>query len=100
MRVFWRRIRRRHIRGMGHCAAILCLVVFHSLPVEAKTRSDFDPEARFADLKTFAFVAGVDLGKSGLMDDPETRTRIANFVSGMNLLLRRSSPKCLDPQYR
>lgn len=83
MRVFWRRIRRRHVRGMRHCAAILCLVLFHVASVDAKTRSDFDPEARFADFKTFAFVAGVDLGKSGLMDDPETRTRIANFVSGI-----------------
>jgi hypothetical protein len=64
-------------------AAILCLALFQFSTVEAKTRSDFDPEARFSAFKTFAFVAGIDLGKTGLMDDPDTRTRIANFVSGI-----------------
>jgi hypothetical protein len=59
------------------------LVLFQFSTVEAKTRSDFDPEARFSAFKTFAFVAGIDLGKTGLMDDPDTRTRIANFVSGI-----------------
>ena len=48
-----------------------------------RLRSDFDPDAPFSVFKTFAFVAGIDLGKTGLMDDPDTRTRIANFVSGI-----------------
>jgi len=68
---------------MWSFAAFLCCVLFHSASVAAKTRNDFDPAAQFSAFKTFAFVAGIDLGKTGLMDDPETRTRIANFVSGI-----------------
>jgi hypothetical protein len=64
-------------------AAILCLALFHAAAAGAKTKSDFDPDAPFHTLKTFAFVAGIDLGKTGLMDDPETRARIGNFVSGI-----------------
>jgi len=64
-------------------AVILCLVLSHSETIGAKTRSDFDPAARFSAFKTFAFIAGIDLGKTGLMDDPDTRARIANFVSGL-----------------
>jgi hypothetical protein len=82
-RVFLQGIERRHVNRIRAAATILCLVLFHSTPGGAKTRSDFDPDASFSAFKTFAFVAGIDLGKTGLMDDPDTRTRIANFVSGI-----------------
>lgn len=80
---FLQRVKSRHMHKMRHCAAVLSLILWHSGPAGAKTRNDFDPKARFSTFKTFAFVAGIDLGKTGLMDDPDTRTRIANFVSGI-----------------
>jgi len=79
MNVFLRIEKRRTL----HSAVILCLVLSNSGAVSAKTKSDFDPAARFSDFKTFAFVAGIDLGKTGLMDDPDKRAQIANFVSGI-----------------
>lgn len=73
---------------MTNCGPVrrLCLsVVMLALPfaVHAKTRNDFDPEAPFPAFKTFSLVAGIDLQKTGLLDDPERRMRVANFVSGI-----------------
>jgi Domain of unknown function (DUF4136) len=82
-RIILQRIGRRHASGIRAAATILCLVLIHSVPTGAKTRNDFDPGAPFSTFKTFAFVAGIDLGKTGLMDDPDTRARIGNFVSGI-----------------
>jgi hypothetical protein len=76
-------IKSRRVNRPGFCGAFLCCALCHSAIVQAKTQNDFDPTAQFSAFKTFAFVAGIDLGKTGLMDDPETRTRIANFVSGI-----------------
>lgn len=58
------------------------LAALLALPLAAKTKNDFDPEADFSNLRTFSLVAGIDLSKTGIMDDPEKRMRIANFVSG------------------
>jgi hypothetical protein len=83
MRAFLPPIERRYTNTMRPTGAILCLALFHAATAGAKTKSDFDPDAPFHALKTFAFVAGIDLGKTGLMDDPDTRARIGNFVSGI-----------------
>lgn len=64
------------IRGMAAAA-------FLFIPCgEAKTWNDFDPDADFKSFKTFSLVAGIDMTKTGILDDPERRMRIANFVSG------------------
>jgi len=61
--------------------ALLCLL--HTAPAAAKTKNDFDPAADFSKFKTFSLVAGIDLTKTGLLDNPEKRMRVANFVSGI-----------------
>jgi hypothetical protein len=61
---------------------LACLAALLAAQAGAKTKNDFDPEATFSNLRTFSLVAGIDLGKTGIMDDPEKRMRIANFVSG------------------
>ncbi len=60
----------------------VCFAALFAAQLSAKTKNDFDPEADFSNLKTFSLVAGIDLSKAGIMDDPEKRMRIANFVSG------------------
>jgi hypothetical protein len=44
--------------------------------------NDFDPNAAFARYKTYAFVAGYELEKSGILEDPVRRERIKNFIAG------------------
>jgi len=61
-------------------AALAALLL---LPAAAKTRNDFDPGADFSTFKTFSLITGIDLNKTGLLDDPERRMRVANFVSGI-----------------
>ncbi len=63
-------------------SALLSGLLLCGLLIEGKTKNDFDPDADFTKFKTFSLVAGIDLGKTGIMDDPEKRMRIANFVSG------------------
>jgi hypothetical protein len=48
-----------------------------------KAHSDFDPTADYTKFKTFSLVAGIDLSKSGVLEDPQKRMRVANFVSGI-----------------
>jgi hypothetical protein len=45
-------------------------------------RNDFDPATDFSRFRTFSFVKGIDVGHSGVLDDPLTRERVANFISG------------------
>jgi hypothetical protein len=53
------------------------------LAYAGKVHNDFDPAVDYTKFKTFSFVAGIDMGKTGIMDDPQKRMRIANFVSGI-----------------
>jgi Domain of unknown function (DUF4136) len=46
-------------------------------------KTDFDPAIQFTGFKTFSFVGGQELTKTGLLSNPETRDRIKNFVSGV-----------------
>jgi hypothetical protein len=50
--------------------------------VRADVKNDFDPQADFGRFRTFCFVGGFELEKSGLLSDPENRERIKNFISG------------------
>jgi Domain of unknown function (DUF4136) len=45
-------------------------------------QNDFDPAVDFTRFKTFSFIGGHDLEKSGVLADPATRERIKNFISG------------------
>lgn len=62
---------------------MLVLPITAHLALAAKTHNDFDPDADFSKFKTFSLVAGIDLAKTGVLEDPEKRMRIANFVSGI-----------------
>ena len=59
-------------------AAILSMTC--SLPAEVRT--DFDPAADFGRFKTYSFVRALELEKTGILNDQETRDRIRNFIAG------------------
>jgi hypothetical protein len=63
--------------------ALPSLLLLAGALLPGKTKNDFDPDADYSKLATFSLVAGIDLSKTGIMDDPEKRMRIANFVSGI-----------------
>ena len=44
--------------------------------------NDFDPDVDFSRFRTFTFIGGKDVGKSGWLDDPEMYERFRNFISG------------------
>lgn len=45
-------------------------------------KNDFDPDAAFPTYKTFAMIGGVDIERSGWLDEPEMRERFKNFIGG------------------
>ena len=46
-------------------------------------RNDFDPDGKFANYHTFSFVKGIELDKSGLLNQPGMSDRIMNLISGV-----------------
>jgi hypothetical protein len=50
--------------------------------VAGNARNDFDPDVDFSRFKTFAFIGGKDLERSGWLDEPGMRERFKNFISG------------------
>jgi Domain of unknown function (DUF4136) len=58
----------------------LVVCVWPALAGEAK--NDFDPNVDFSQFKTFAFIGGIDIEKSGWLDEPEMHERFKNFISG------------------
>ena len=48
----------------------------------ANAKNDFDPDVDFSRFKTFAFIGGQDIEKSGWLDEPGMRNRFKNFISG------------------
>ena len=46
-------------------------------------KTDFDPEVDFTRFRTYSFVGGQEIGRTGLLANPETRERIKNFISGV-----------------
>ncbi len=59
-------------------AAILSL----TCSLFADVFTDFDPATDFTRYQTYSFVHGLEIEKSGLLNDPETRERIKNFIAG------------------
>lgn len=45
-------------------------------------KTDFNPDIDFTVHKTFSFVGGQEMTKTGLLADPQVRERIKNFISG------------------
>jgi len=45
-------------------------------------KNDFDPDVDFARFHTFSFIGGMDIEKSGWLDEPGMRERFKNFISG------------------
>jgi hypothetical protein len=64
------------------CCLALCLVL-PAMAGESDVQTDFDPAVDFTKFKTFSFVGGQELGRTGLLSNPETRERIKNFISGV-----------------
>ncbi len=46
-------------------------------------RNDFDPDGQFTKYQTFSFVKGIELDKSGLLNQPGMTNRIMNLISGV-----------------
>jgi hypothetical protein len=61
-------------------AAVLVLV----MPLHAiDFRNDFDPDGKFANYQTFCFVKGIELDKTGLLNQPGMPDRMMNLISGV-----------------
>jgi hypothetical protein len=45
-------------------------------------KNDFDPDVDFARFRTFTFIGGKDLDRSGWLDEADTRERFKNFIAG------------------
>jgi hypothetical protein len=60
----------------------LCLVL-PAMASDSDVKTDFDPAVDFTKFKTYSFVGGQELSKTGLLSTPETRERIKNFISGV-----------------
>jgi len=77
---------------------LLLLIFAFGALVCADVKNDFDPDADYSKYRTFCFVGGVDLEKTGILNDPETRERVKNFISGvMELRGYKEVPK--DAKY-
>ncbi|MBL0155801.1 MAG: DUF4136 domain-containing protein [Bryobacterales bacterium] len=50
--------------------------------VAGDVKTDFNPDIDFTVHKTFSFVGGQEMTKTGLLADPQVRERIKNFISG------------------
>jgi len=64
--------------------AARCIVVVLAMAgsLSGKVLMDFDPDCDFSRFKTYSFVRGIELEKTGVLKDPETRERIKNFIAG------------------
>jgi hypothetical protein len=60
----------------------LCLVL-PAMAGDTGVKTDFDPAVDFTKFKTYSFVGGQELSKTGLLSNPETRERIKNFIGGV-----------------
>jgi hypothetical protein len=58
---------------------LLCAITLFA----SEARNDFDPDVNFSRFKTFSFIGGHELERSGVLANPVTRERIKNFISGV-----------------
>ena len=78
------------------CLAAVALWASPGFAGEA--RNDFDPNVDFSRFKTFAFIGGKDIERSGWLDEPEMRERFKNFISGA-LEMRGLAEVPIDTKY-
>ena len=69
-------------KGLTRLAACLVLPAM-VWGAASDVKTDFDPAIDFTHFRTFAFVGGQEMGKTGLLANPETRERIKNFIAGV-----------------
>jgi hypothetical protein len=60
----------------------LCLWI-PAMAGDSEVNTDFDPAVDFTKFKTYSFIGGHELVKTGLLKDPQVRERIKNFISGV-----------------
>jgi hypothetical protein len=53
------------------------------LRAASNVETDFDPAVDFSRFKTFSFIGGQELTRTGLLSDPTIRERLKNFISGV-----------------
>lgn len=75
---------------------LLSLIVL-TLPAK-DIATDFEPDGSFSQYKTFSFVKGIDMGHTGVLDNPSVRDRLKNFISGV-LEIRRLREVPRDESY-
>jgi uncharacterized protein DUF4136 len=66
----------------GWSVPALCLVL-PAIASASDVKTDFDPAVEFTKFKTYSFIERQELGKTGLLSNPEVRERIQNFISGV-----------------
>jgi hypothetical protein len=64
------------------CVQAFCMML-PAIACASDVQTDFDPSVDFAKFKTYSFVAGLELSKTGLLSNPDVRERIKNFISGV-----------------
>jgi hypothetical protein len=66
----------------GHSRIRILVLLLAPVLHAADVKTDFDPAADFHRYKTFSFIGGQELTKTGLLSNPATRERIKNFIAG------------------
>ena len=85
---FWHRFTQRALWLCG------VLALLSSAAHASDAKNDFDPDVDFSKFKTFCFIGGHELEKTGILADPARRERIKNFISGeMELRGLREVPR-------
>jgi Domain of unknown function (DUF4136) len=72
--------------GLGHSTFVRVLIISLLSAITlcaSDAYSDFDPDVNFSKFKTFSFIGGHELERSGILSNPATRERIKNFISGV-----------------
>lgn len=59
------------------------ITILPALAWSSDVKTDFDPAVDFTKFKSFAFIGGHELDKSGVLANPENRERIKNFIGGV-----------------
>ena len=60
----------------------ILLLLLSPVLCAAGVKTDFDPAADFSHYRTFTFIGGQEITRTGLLSDPAMRERFKNFISG------------------
>src|SRR4051812_50016505 len=63
--------------------SMLMFCVGAAIARDSDVKTDFDPAVDFTRFKTFSFIGGQEMGRTGLLSNPKTRERIKNFIGGV-----------------